>query len=132
MVELVSAKHKNITIRMVGLILAVFSLPASYAQSLSDPTRPYGPMVRAEGTTTGPVLQSILIRPNSKTAIISGQTVPLGGTFGNARISRITDTEVTLVQGKEVRVLKLFSDLEKRTHIFATIQQTSLVMDRAK
>jgi hypothetical protein len=132
MVEFVRAENKKTNIRVVWLMLAIFSLPASHAQSLSDPTRPYGVVLQAEGAATGPVLQSILIRPNSKVAIISGQAVPLGGTFGNAKISKISETEVTLVRGKEVRVLKLFSDLEKRAPIFPAIQQTSLVMDRAR
>ena len=85
------------------------------AQALVDPTRPPnapvgGEMPEANGGTQ---LQSILIASNRKLAIINGTTVPLGGMVGEAKVVKITETEVTLRKGDETEVLRLYPGIDK-------------------
>ncbi len=94
---------------------------AVLAEGLADPTRPpasLGATVSEENagrtSNAGPVLQSVLIAPGRREAIISGQTVRLGSKFGEARVVSIAESEVVLRNGKDRQVLKLFPGMEKR------------------
>lgn len=87
------------------------------AQTIPDPTRPPASVVVARGemaasAVAGPVLQSVLISPVRKMAIISGQTVKLHGKFGDARLIHIGETEVILRNGKTEQILKLFPEIK--------------------
>jgi MSHA biogenesis protein MshK len=87
------------------------------AQGIADPTRP-PPGVSgdeiAEEAVRGPVLQSIMITPNKRSAIISGQPVELGGRYGDARVAAIREGEVVLRSKNGSEVLKLYPDVHKR------------------
>ncbi|MGE0355592.1 MAG: hypothetical protein AB7P08_01630 [Burkholderiales bacterium] len=67
---------------------------------LPDPTRPPAGFEESGGkapaTPAGPVLQSVLIAPGRQTAIISGRRVALGESYGEARLTRLTDAEAVL------------------------------------
>lgn len=105
------------------------AVPFSYAESLPDPTRPYGFAAPVSNTSpdvaTGPILQSITVGPDRRAAIISGQAVKVGDLYRGARVTRITETEVTLAQGRNIRVLKLFAGLEKRAHTVPLFHDTN-------
>jgi MSHA biogenesis protein MshK len=103
---------------------AMLMLPvAAGAETLPDPTLPpatlapggYGPPV-----TSGPVLQSVLVSPGRKVAVISGQTVGLGAKFGDATVVKITEGEVALRNGNNVQVLTLYPGMEKKSSGAAT------------
>ena len=64
---------------------------------------------------SGPVLQSVLISPERKTAIISGETISLGGQYGKARVVKISESEVVLNNGGNLQTLRLFPEVEKKT-----------------
>jgi MSHA biogenesis protein MshK len=86
------------------------------AQVLGDPTQPPaggGALADAAQAPAGPVLQAIVLEPHRKFAVINGNTVRLGGEFEGARLTRITVSEVTLKNGTETTVLKLFPDVTK-------------------
>jgi MSHA biogenesis protein MshK len=87
----------------------------SPASGLSDPTRPpYGRASAPDGAhVPGPELQSVLLSASRKIAVISGRTVPLGGKFGNATLTRITEMEVELRNGSQVEVLRLFPQVKR-------------------
>ena len=98
-----------------GVACSMLSLGAG-AQGSPDPTRP-PQSVEAMGQdfpATGPVLQSIMISPTRRSAIIGGQLVVLGQKYGEAKLVRVTESEVTLVQGKETTVLRLFPGIDKK------------------
>jgi len=100
------------------LIAGAAALVAA-AQGLPDPTRPpasvlspavAGSLVAAP-QSSGPQLQSVLIarHPGGRhVAVIDGQTVLLGEKYKGAQLTRMTDTEVVLVNGKSRQVLKLY------------------------
>jgi MSHA biogenesis protein MshK len=104
---------------LAGCLLALGSAMA-WAQALSDPTRPPGGFYVGPGTGRGGeagsalVLQSVLIYPDMRSAIISGEHVALGQKLGNARLVRVAETEVVLLDGAERRTLRLFPGVDKR------------------
>lgn len=98
------------------LMVAALLSSSVHAQDLKDPTRP--PNLSTGGDVTmiaEPVLQSILIGPVRKFAIIDGKTVKLNGKFGDQTLVKLTETEAVLKRGRELQTLKLFPDIEKKT-----------------
>ena len=109
-----------------GLCIAVVVLaPAvTCAQALSDPTRPPANFAGAADTDAdaggGTVLQSVIISPTSKAAIISGVMVKLGEKYGDAVLVKVAENEVVLKTGATSQVLKLLPGVEKRESSAAT------------
>lgn len=68
-----------------------------------DPTQPPMAMTPggdiAVGEPVGPVLQSVLMAPGRKIAVISGQSVHVGEKFGDATLIKVTDQEAVLRNG---------------------------------
>jgi MSHA biogenesis protein MshK len=101
----------------VNLSLFLVLLSSVYAQNLPDPTRPPSSILQIDAgiaVPTGPVLQSVLISPQRKIAIIDGQTVKLNGKVGNQTLVTISETEVVLKSGKQLQTLRLHPDLIKK------------------
>lgn len=93
------------------------AIAAAAAQGMVDPTRPPGALpAAAEGAvaTSGPVLQSVMLSPGRKVAVISGEMVVLGGSYGSARLVKLTENEAVLRSGAETTVLRLYPQVEKR------------------
>lgn len=91
---------------------------ASPAQGFADPTRPPSSaraVAADESPAAGPELQSVLISTSRKVAVINGQSVPLGGKFRDATLTRITETGVELRSASGVEVLRLFPQVEKKS-----------------
>lgn len=85
------------------------------AENLPDPTRPpFGMQEITAIAPSGPMLQSVLISPGRKAAIISGETVLLGGKYGSARLVKISEGEVVLNNGGSLQTLKLFPAVYKK------------------
>jgi len=102
----------------VPLLLALLARPvqAASGNDLPDPTRPAltEGAAAAGDAPAAAVLQSVILRPGGKpSAVISGQTVELGGEYGGARVTRIRETEVTLQSEAGKEVLKLTPAVEK-------------------
>lgn len=104
-----------VTALLTGVVLSA----AGRAETLPDPTRPQlaalpaGAVAQEKGEGEA-VLQSVLISSARKEAIIDGQTVPLGGRFGAARLVRIGEGEVVLQTGGILKTLKLYPAVDKR------------------
>ena len=101
-----------------SFIFALFEYPAR-AENLPDPTRPpavetVAPAAGDAAVRGGPVLQSVLISPRHKVAIISGETIKLGGTYGTAKVVKISEEGVVLNEGGSLQTLKLFPSVEKK------------------
>ena len=95
-------------------------------RELPDPTRPPtvlggahipGGTGKSLGTAEDAAslqLQSVIVSPERKVAIINGQTVKLGEKVGDAIVVKISESEVVLRNGNNVQTLRLFPGLEKR------------------
>lgn len=107
----------NVNVATVAFMLVALG---AQAQALRDPTRPPGDSgLTVQGEEAAPAaanrLQSVLISSGRRIAVISGQAVPLGGMFGEARVVKITETEVVLKKGEETEVLRMFPEVDKET-----------------
>lgn len=95
------------------LSIALFSNAAA-AEELPDPTRPpvsiAAPAAAAGAAPAG--LQSIIISPIRRAAIIDGETVELGGKHGDARLIEVNEGSVVLKGAQGRQVLTLFPDVK--------------------
>lgn len=113
-----TVKRRLITAALLAALVAVAGFAPWAAKAQTDPTRPPAsllhPVAPDAATPAAPVaprLQSVLIGRGPgerRVAVIDGQTVRLGEQFRGARLARVTETEVELVQGSHRQVLKLF------------------------
>jgi MSHA biogenesis protein MshK len=94
------------------LVLCAGGARAATAQARSDPTRP--PSVvpssgaqEVEAELPSNQLQSVLLSPSRKVAVINGQSVALGGKYGDAVLAQISENGVVLKYGDRVEELKL-------------------------
>lgn len=107
-------RHWN---KLIFLLIVPCAAVTAGAQGLTDPTRPPGVLSgpAIDGAAGGgPVLQSVMLSPGRKVAVISGKMVVLGGRYGSARLVKLTESEAVLKDGAETTVLKLFPLVEKR------------------
>jgi MSHA biogenesis protein MshK len=94
---------------------SVLACQTACAQGVTDPTRPAVAPEAAPGAGGGGTgLQSVLISDNRKAAVIGGQVVELGHKYGDATLTRVSESEVTLSRGRETQILRLFPGVEKR------------------
>lgn len=96
--------------------------PPAMAQALRDPTRPPAFFGRTgDGATvsrnrqTEWVLQSVLLSPERRYAIINGEVLSLGGSVAGAELVAIREGEVTLRAGGALRTVRLFPDVDMRS-----------------
>jgi hypothetical protein len=88
------------------------------AQGLGDPTRPPAASDVQAGDEIAPAsgrLQSILLSPARRFAVIDGTAVTVGGRVGEATVVEIRAAEVVLSEGGEERVLTMHPDVNKKT-----------------
>lgn len=104
----------------VALAIALLLAPVmTAAQVTADPTRPpagfdVGVVDTTGDTGGGAMLQSVLISPTHKAAIIGGVMVRLGEKYGDAVLVKVAENEVVLKSGDALQVLKLYPGVEKR------------------
>jgi len=101
-----------------ALCLALLAPALAVAQILIDPTRPPAGYLATEADAGeaggGLMLQSVMISPTQKAAIINGVVVKLGAKYGDAVLTRVAEREVVLRSGGVNRVLKLYPGVDKR------------------
>ena len=104
-----------------SIIFALVAYPAR-AENTPDPTRPPPEFeAPAPSSAAAPaavpnasILQSVLISPRHKVAIINGETVTLGGKYGTAKVVKISESGVVLNEGGNLQTLRLFPSVEKK------------------
>jgi len=114
---------RRATLFLAAVLALAIGFPA-WGQALSDPTRPPQEWLDARSKVAGaptvfphetpPHLQSLMIGPSRNYAIIDGQMVGVGDTFNDARVVKVTPSEVVLRSERGIQSLKLFSDVDKR------------------
>lgn len=111
------ALHPSAVVVLVALT-GVASAALATAEELKDPTRPpkvLAPIAPMDEAATSPVqqLQTVIISPKRKAAIINGVLVELGGKYGDAVLTKVAEDEVVLTSGDSKEVLKLYPAVEK-------------------
>lgn len=104
---------------MLTLLMALFSAAAA-AEELPDPTRPPASLAAPVAAPAGEaaakqpaVLQSIIISKNRRAAIIGGETVELGGKYGDAKLIEVNEGNVVLHSAQGRQVMTLFPDVKR-------------------
>jgi len=113
----------------LGLALIVsLAAPSGLAQGLSDPTRPpreiLGGADFLEAPPSPSPAQVVIISTDRRQATINGQTVVLGGRYGNATLVRISDEEIVLQRPEGTETIKLYSSVHRRKHWPAAQNET--------
>jgi MSHA biogenesis protein MshK len=115
--------------RALILLLLCFPGPASAQRgALVDPTRPPNMSVESgakeSAAPAGPQLQSVLISPTRRVAVISGSTVVQGGKYGNATVTSISEGAVLLRYADRRETLHLIPGVVKRERLTGTAAQS--------
>jgi len=103
---------------LVLLVLWIAGPAAAQRTVLVDPTRP--PIAVGESNAKesaplpGPQLQSVLISPTRRVAVISGNTVVQGEKYGGATVVAITEGAVLLRYADRKETLHLIPGVVKR------------------
>jgi MSHA biogenesis protein MshK len=72
-------------------------------------------MKRALTTSIRMMMESAIKRSGkNRVAVIGGQEIAVGGRYQDARVVKISESEVVLRRGGETTVLKLYPQVEKR------------------
>lgn len=107
-----------------GWWLLLSAIPAvAAAQTLVDPTRPPDSLGARSGVNP---LQSIIISPTRRAAIVYGQTVELGEKVGDFRLIEVSENGVVLQGARGLEVLTLFPNMKmnKKATVLPMIEDT--------
>jgi len=108
------------------LQLLVFGIAAGVAgpacsQALPDPTRPPDafrpPLGSTPAAPTAPRFASlpvVILSSDRQQVTINGQTVKLGGRIADAKVIRISDTEVVLQSAEGIESIRFYGAAEKK------------------
>lgn len=115
--------------RALVLLLLCYAAAASpQSGALVDPTRPPTSSTESSGNESaappGPQLQSVLISPTRRVAVISGSTVVQGGRYGNATVASISEGAVLLRYADRKETLHLIPGVMKRERLTDSAAQT--------
>jgi len=95
--------------RLFGLVFFLTAAGA-LAAPFADPTRPPASLGGdGDESVAGPRLQSVLIAPDRRVAVISGEQVTIGSRFRGGSVVRITESEVRIRRPGGEESLKLFA-----------------------
>ena len=101
--------------RSIVAAIALLLTGMAGAAPFGDPTQP--PALRDAGDASmasgGPRVESILIAPDRRLAVINGEQVTVGSRVGSGAVVRITDTEVVVRGADGEQTLKLFPELAR-------------------
>lgn len=105
---------------LAALLAGSSASQAALAQALADPMRPPAAAAAspAEGGAEAPKgaarLQSVLISPKRRIAVIDGRVVRLGERVGDAKVVAISESRVVLQRATGRETLKLNPVAEKK------------------
>lgn len=101
--------------RQAWALLALCVAPAIVsAEILPDPTKPPAEVSAPQGAfvPAGNALQTIIISPHRRAAIIDGQTVELGAKHGDVRLIEVSEGGVVLEGSEGRKTLALFPSVK--------------------
>ena len=116
-----SIRLRHTTAAARALVLATLAAwPLSGgAQILNDPTRPPAAALSAapesDGRSGTSSLHIVMISPAERVAIIGGKRVKEGDKYGDARVVRITDSQVELISASGNETLRLYPNVEMKS-----------------
>jgi hypothetical protein len=104
-------------VRVITLVLWGAVNPTANAfEGLPDPTRPSFLIGEPVETRQGLALQSTLVAPARRLAIINGRSYTVGSRLGDAELVAIRTNEVVLRRAGQDQVLRLLPDVPVKTN----------------
>lgn len=104
--------------RAIAILSALSAAAVVQAAPFADPMRPPSILESAVPMAAGgPRLESVLIAPDRRIAVINGQQVTVGGKVGAAEVVRITESEVVIRSAEGTATLKLVPQYATRAPI---------------
>ena len=105
--------------RLLAWCLGISFAGLAVAQTapLADPTRPPGAGAESAADVAAPGatrLQSVLISPTRRIAVIDGKAVAIGGRIGTATLESITESAAVLRYADRRETLRLMPAVDKR------------------
>jgi len=101
--------------RMMLLVLTVLLATPFAVAALPDPTAlPAAPAATGGAGNPAILLTAIKRSGKNRVAVIGGLEIAVGGRYQDARVVKISESEVVLRRGGETTVLKLYPQVEKR------------------
>lgn len=102
--------------RLLASVLAFAAAGGAFGAPFGDPMRPPTTFdgEATAGSPAGPRLESVLIAPDRRVAVISGEEVTIGSRFRDGEIVRITESEVVIRRPGGEQRLTLFTSAGKR------------------
>jgi MSHA biogenesis protein MshK len=111
-----------------ALLLCLISTVA-FAQVLPDPTRPPDAIISPvdqPSASKDSGLQSLIISPTRRAAIINGQSVELGDKLGDARLVEVHESYVVLRDAEGKHVLRMFEGVEIKRKVPAATANVAI------
>ena len=101
---------KRSALMLTGFAFACVAQAAPFA----DPTRPPSASdVAPAGTADAPRLESVLIAPDRRIAVINGQQVVVGARIATGEVVRISETEVVIKGAEGQQTLRLIPQMRQ-------------------
>lgn len=96
-------------------VLGIAAAQAAWAAPFADPTRPPAPVdgVQSGTPAQGPRLESVLIAPDRRVAVINGQQVVVGARVAGGEVVRISESEVVIRGAEGIQTLKLVPEVRR-------------------
>ena len=100
--------------RLAAGLVPLALVATAHAASFADPMRP--PLDDgASSAVEGPRLESVLIAPDRRVAVINGEQYTVGSKFRDGAIVRISESEVVVRRGAQDEILQLIPRPAKRS-----------------
>jgi MSHA biogenesis protein MshK len=103
--------------QIVHLAATAMLCASAHGAPFGDPTRPPGQVEGAgdAGADSAIRVESILIAPDRRIAIVNGREVTIGSQVGDARVVRISESEIVIRSAQGDETLKLFAPVVRRS-----------------
>lgn len=115
--------RKNFKPGLCAVATIALAASSALAQVANDPTRPpaaiLSTMQGSDAQNGAPLLQSVMITPTGRSAIIGGEHVKQGGKYGDARVVGISETQVVLRSSTGTETLHLYPGIEMKPVVAA-------------
>lgn len=102
--------------RLTLYLLCALAANGAGAAPFADPTRPPSASASAgkDEVSSGPRLESILLSPGRRLAVIDGREYRAGDAIGDGRIVSIAPTGVAIQRGAQTEILRLYPEFRQR------------------
>ena len=102
--------------KAVVFVAVILLASGARAAPFQDPTQPPGTTgIAGDPQPSGPRVESILIAPDRRLAVINGEQVTVGSKVAGGAVVRITETDVVVRGADGEQTLTLFPGIRRST-----------------